>query len=708
MQTGFPEDAMNRIKNQEPSYTAYNPLVVALSSALSLVIVGLLDTFRVPWGEIGSLGNTVLWFFHALAYLVTELVVQFCYLIAAQLLIGLLGLVRGYLANRFSLLGLLSFVFAFMVLFLYGILITYSQFRGYLPFIAAHLALWAFLTFGTAHWLLRLSERPRRLLGFCVSLAALALAIGAVYLNRTVYPGAYPTLHLTLLGVSFTLFQVALINIFGLLRRPGHRALLVSCTVGCGVIWGALVFLRLYAEMPPVLLSYVDTYSILRQSNPIISTGDGSGASNIYETPCSFPPSGLPEEEALHIFERYASMPGLPPAFRLDDYDVLLIMVDALRFDQTSFNGKGIETTPNLKRLEARGAFVYTRAYSPTPATNQTAAAMMTMTFASHAGISLSCQQHWKGALPIGTETVAEIFSKAGYRTFTVLHQPASLACLGTERGVRNRKAVPVENHDPSIDKKIAEQAIAAIDRVTKQQRRFFGWVFFYSPHAPYLQRGSRSTEPLDRYREEIRYSDLQIGRIIEHLKRIDRLQNTIVIVTADHAEEFWEHGSKAHALTVFSESIHVPLIIWIPGIQGSVVRKPTSNLYPFPWLMAHGSDVLRRSAVARVREDIAPMMQKTRGATIVELVSKQRMLAALVYDRYKINYDLRTKMISIFDLENDPFEQKSLSGEDYQKLEERYVPYLDAYLRQRGCKKKYDFRFRPVESREENREESL
>jgi len=63
-------------------------------------------------------------------------------------------------------------------------------------------------------------------------------------------------------------------------------------------------------------------------------------------------------------------------------------------------------------------------------------------------------------------------------------------------------------------------------------------------------------------YDAEIRYFDHYFEQVIDRLKKLDIFNNTIIVITSDHGEEFWEHNGFEHGHTLYKEVIHVPLII--------------------------------------------------------------------------------------------------------------------------------------------------
>ena len=67
-------------------------------------------------------------------------------------------------------------------------------------------------------------------------------------------------------------------------------------------------------------------------------------------------------------------------------------------------------------------------------------------------------------------------------------------------------------------------------------------------------------------YAGELAWTDAQIGRLLDKLGELGLAQNTLVIVTADHGDEFFEHGSLGHRRTLFEEVVRVPMILRLPG----------------------------------------------------------------------------------------------------------------------------------------------
>ena len=89
-------------------------------------------------------------------------------------------------------------------------------------------------------------------------------------------------------------------------------------------------------------------------------------------------------------------------------------------------------------------------------------------------------------------------------------------------------------------------------------------------------------------YDAGIRQTDTEIGRFLNYLEEIGRADDTLVVVTSDHGEEFMEHGRMDHFLTVFQEVLHVPLLMRGPGVPaGERFDTPVSLVDIAPTLLS-------------------------------------------------------------------------------------------------------------------------
>lgn len=157
-------------------------------------------------------------------------------------------------------------------------------------------------------------------------------------------------------------------------------------------------------------------------------------------------------------------------------------------------------------------------------------------------------------------------------------------------------------------DRKNVTDLLDFIDR-RDSARPFMTFMFFESPHARYEFPPESVIEPdylrelnyarLDlehvardirgiraRYVNAVHHLDSQLGRVFSHLAAKGLLENTVVVVTGDHGEEFLEKGRWGHNSTFVEEQLRVPLVLWLPGGEPLAADWRTSHLDLLPTLL--------------------------------------------------------------------------------------------------------------------------
>lgn len=515
--------------------------------------------------------------------------------------------------------------------------------------------------------------RPRR--GAFVG--GVALALGSLLFARahyTHYVGQYPTLHQACLQLSFVGCALGLGLAIGALDRPAV-ARRVAVVAAAMLLCLAFVELPASAWARPVVMAYTEL-------------GRGAGVAAALERDRAFLlPEALPTTRHSELLRpdddaeaRFAAAVNLPPLeVALEDYDVLLVVTEATRFDRTSLSDPELGTTPALERFARRGAHVFSRAYSPSNGTFPSLASMFAMTPVSFAPIDAR-RRFWRGGLREGRPSAVEAMRDAGRATFWVGHDHErcfSEHAAGLERGFDRRVLIEETRGDPSdidVDERVADAAVEALEA---QRRRFFGLVFFVSPHDDYR----------DGYDGELRRFDRAFARVLDAVD----LSRTIVVVTSDHGEAFEEHGHQHHLTSVYDEQIHVPLLVWIPGAPGDRHTMPTSTAYVLPWLLLRGAEP-EREAVRRVlREDVGPLLRALDGAVISEMIGPQRQQTALIWEDTSVVYDVLANLVRVFDARRDPRQLHDLREDDPARLE-RVLPFVRRYRRARYDGRRFRF----------------
>jgi arylsulfatase A-like enzyme len=286
--------------------------------------------------------------------------------------------------------------------------------------------------------------------------------------------------------------------------------------------------------------------------------------------------------------------------------NIVLITADALRADHLSCYGYGRKTSPNIDQF-ARESVLFENAVSPASWTLPALASLFTSLYPSFHGTNV-----WDARLLSSKSTLPNILNKNGYLTAACVDNIFLYPSYGLSEGFDFYKY-----RNAGVEEQV-QTVTKWLDSMKDQ--KFFLWVHFLSPHAPYLaplpfssafgkpvhpnldasismltliEQSGRRLSPSDRayfisqYDGKMLYLDDIIKRLFDHLKQLDLYQDTLVIFLSDHGEQFQEHGHLQHGNSLYEEEIHVPLIIklpsdWrqsgirIPGVMSSIDVFPT------------------------------------------------------------------------------------------------------------------------------------
>jgi arylsulfatase A-like enzyme len=263
--------------------------------------------------------------------------------------------------------------------------------------------------------------------------------------------------------------------------------------------------------------------------------------------------------------------------------NVILISLDTLRADRLGIYGYARGTSPNIDDIFGRGGIVVERTYSQATNTLRGHAAMLTGLNPA-ISVAVGSGKHRTGKSTRGMPTLADHLRRAGYRTAAFTEGGYVSAAYGFAQGFD----VFVETKNPNVASgEVAETfANAAAWARSHAADPMFLFVHTYEVHNPY--------EPPRSYRErfaapasakaveidsalydaEIAYTDVELASLLDALREARVLENAVVIVTADHGEEFGEHGGRYHGAHLHDEVLHVPLLILASGMLPDGVRR--------------------------------------------------------------------------------------------------------------------------------------
>jgi arylsulfatase A-like enzyme len=246
----------------------------------------------------------------------------------------------------------------------------------------------------------------------------------------------------------------------------------------------------------------------------------------------------------------------------------------------------------------------------------------------------------------------------------------------------------------------------------------FFLWLHLMDPHSPYYpppdalrlmgrgdisagrarylnsywNRGDLGANRLGRHREDvialydagIRWVDAQVARLVDTLRHSRLWDNCVFAFTADHGEEFLDHGGRYHPPSrVTEELVRVPLLLRMPGVnQTGPVQAPFSMIHLAPTLLEAAGAPVPDSFSGRAYGSRWHSAEGDGDAAIVECISDcanlfradgrlGRRIIAVREQRYKLVFDFGLPQELVFDLADDPGELHPLSA-DAEKPERR------------------------------------
>jgi arylsulfatase A-like enzyme len=287
----------------------------------------------------------------------------------------------------------------------------------------------------------------------------------------------------------------------------------------------------------------------------------------------------------------FAPVPAAVPS----DFNVLLLTIDTLRADHLGAYGYQRPTSPRLDRIAAEGA-LFENAWAHAPSTRYSMPAILTGRYPLDVSYS-DIPNQWPG-LSTDNTTIAEVLQGRGLATGAVLNYWYFEKRRRMDQGFdsydnqnqRLHKSIPGEGPARtrgSSSREQTDKAVAMLDKFGG--RRFFLWVHYYDPHFEYERHsdvpgfGSR---PIDLYDQEIRHTDLHVGRLLDELARRGLDRRTVVVVTGDHGEGFGEHGIDLHGYHLYAAQTRVPLLIRVPGLKAGLrVAMPAGHVDILPTL---------------------------------------------------------------------------------------------------------------------------
>lgn len=391
--------------------------------------------------------------------------------------------------------------------------------------------------------------------------------------------------------------------------------------------------------------------------------------------------------------------------------NVVLISIDTLRPDHLGCYGYSWETSPTIDRLAEEGV-LFENAFSST-----------TWTLPAHLALLTSLPDLVHGVM---TEaflldqdriTLAEILKEQGYSTYGIFTGPLLLPRWGFGQGFDNY--VDATLYDKSLDGPQMMNA-SERDRTTPEamknvellldkngEKPFFLFLHLFDCHPDFVPPApydtmfdpdytgnihgvdimnnpdiQRDMDPGDLnhllalYDGEIRFVDeVGIAGLLGILKERGILEKTLIVITADHGEEFFEHGVFGHRQNLYDTTLQIPLIIWCPERipAGMRIKNQVRIIDIMPTIL----DLLAApQSPEGLGQSLIPLMNDQDGLKkerplFAVLKDYKRYQEALRTEKYKMIRDYMREERMYIDLEEDPEEVRPSTDQNLPEFQE-------------------------------------
>ncbi|NNE08776.1 MAG: sulfatase [Gemmatimonadetes bacterium] len=559
----------------------------------------------------------------------------------------------------------------------------------------------------------------------CLVEVVLRLLAGRSFLTPAMIPGIILlyVVYWALVGVTFTI--ASRLAFLRALRPNG-----IVPALAIGFTLHAVLIRHLFSELVPPgsTILWVLCYGAAIPLGIALGRGIGDfprGRHTLVVLSC-----GLALAFGSYFMAGIVKAPGRPGV--TDRQNVFILMIDTLRKDHVGVYGYPRNVTPHLDRL-ARDARIFDRAYSTSSWTHPAIASLFTSQYPSSHGVETKVssltgrfetlaesfeREGYRTGIFSASAFVPEIYGlDQGFQHEVSMGKPAYEKLLITEYFGRTAGKIPLlpwrgrdlitlfeEKCRPALLKdwlttpRLGDGFRRWVDRIGDEN--FFAYVHVREPHAPYVGRGNYAPPGpvdftygasggtlypfdtatpvpgdslrlrIDKYDDDIWAVDRTIGDLFYWMEERGLFENTIVIVTADHGEEFYEHRSWKHGTSLFEELVAIPLFVHVPGAAPARSRDYVSMIDIAPTLLDLAGIAIPE---AYRGHSFAPLLRgdprfEPRSEIFAELARAPGAEAQmLLVDGEKViqYWKPSREVVELYDLGEDPGEQSTMIARD-------------------------------------------
>lgn len=380
--------------------------------------------------------------------------------------------------------------------------------------------------------------------------------------------------------------------------------------------------------------------------------------------------------------------------------NIVMILVDTLRYDHMGFAGYARDTSPNIDAL-AKESIVFEDTYATAPHTPRSIPCLFFGKYPSH--------MDWRGGQynypKVKPENLGlfEVLQEKGWQNYGFSSHFYFEEKRGMGQGFTswdNAGAGTIaESNDDIAAPRIYEKVVPKLEELAASSKQpdakpWSMFIHLFEPHGRWIGHKEHDFGPADtavqrhinNYDSEIAYVDTYIAKIIAKLKELQMYEDTIIILTSDHGEAFNEHKVLFHGTNLYNEVIKVPLIIHIPGWKPRRLEGPISLIDVAPTLLdLYGFTIptdfegvsLRDAMLGEEQIPLHPVYSE-----LLPYTNWKEHHKSLIYGDKKLIKVFTAGTSELYDIEQDPAEQHNIASQDkesYQKLDQMLSDWINS-----------------------------
>jgi hypothetical protein len=367
------------------------------------------------------------------------------------------------------------------------------------------------------------------------------------------------------------------------------------------------------------------------------------------------------------------------PSLLPKDFNLIVIVVDALRGDAFRSAGYHRDLTPFLDAWGKNEAVLFRRAYSQGGGTFAgypfLVGGRSHFTYYGSDVYRENLYFHLAQAEGINRIMIVQDWPRAIFPPdFPVIR-------LGIAQQSQNQRSVSAGE--------VFGWAQEAIETSEAEDERFFAFLHLLDVHNDLWKKEDAvdfGDSPRDLYDNNLSYLDNAFGSFVAWLKQKGMYDRTVILFTSDHGEQFWEHGASLHGHSLFEEDIRIPLILHVPGIGPGIREVPAIAADMVPTIAELAGYTLRppyddpHMGISLLPLLLGKERDRYLMRDIVGMASFKRRYFLYRNWQWKLIYSADFDLIQLYNTVEDPQEKKNLLQEKRElaaEMERELLGYL-------------------------------